>query len=91
MIDEMHLGMVSMHILHHGQDEKIEPGWMAEELDEHGYSYDEDEVERAMRNLVAKGLMETDEDVYWTTDRGTEFLSDMKAKGQELSHEVLQS
>ncbi|MDY6770488.1 MAG: hypothetical protein SV186_00860 [Candidatus Nanohaloarchaea archaeon] len=91
MIDEMDLGMVSMHILHHGQDQELDPGWMADELQEHGYQYDRDEVERAMRNLVAKGLMETDEDQYWTTDQGSDFLADMKQKGSELQAEVLQA
>ncbi|MDY6778165.1 MAG: hypothetical protein SVU32_05840, partial [Candidatus Nanohaloarchaea archaeon] len=64
MIDEMDLGMVSMHLLYHGSQERVTTPDMTDELDSHGYEYDRDEIERGLRNLVAKGLMETDEQQY---------------------------
>jgi repressor of nif and glnA expression len=89
MIDEMHYGLVTMHILHHGQDDQLTAGWMADELQEHGYEYDEEEVEHALRNLVAKGLLDTDEEEYWTTDDGNDFLQEMKDRAAEVAGEVL--
>lgn len=89
MIDEMHLGFTTMHMLHHGQDRHLTAEWMAGELQEHGYSYDEQEVEHGLRNLVAKGLMETDEQEFWTTERGADYLEEMRALADELVDEVL--
>jgi hypothetical protein len=90
MIEDLHLGMVAMHMLHHGLEQQVTPGWMADELDKHGYSYDREEVERGLRNLVARGLMETDEEEYWTSDQGKERLDNLKAKARQLSSEVLE-
>jgi len=89
MIDEMHLGFITMHCLHHGQERHLTAEWMAEELQEHGYSYDDEEVEHGLRNLVAKGLMETDEQEFWTTEEGAQYLEELGALASELGDEVL--
>lgn len=89
MIDEMDLGLVTLHALYHGKEKKLNPGWMADELDKHGYEYDRTEVEHALRNLVAKGLMDTDEDRYWTSDKGEKFFSDMRDKLEQADKEIL--
>ncbi len=89
MIDEMDLGFVALHMLHHGQNQDVTPGWMADELGNHGYMYDIDEVERVLRNLVAKGLMETDEEQFWTTRDGDDYLAEQIDKIIELHDEVV--
>lgn len=89
MIDEMDLGLTTLHILYHAKEKKLKPGWMADELDKHGYSYDREELDHALRNLVAKGLLETDEEEYWISEKGEEFFSDMKDKLEQAEKEIL--
>ncbi|MDY6788629.1 MAG: hypothetical protein SVV03_01565 [Candidatus Nanohaloarchaea archaeon] len=90
MIDDMHLGLVTLHILYHAKEEELKPGWMADELDKHGYEYDRKEVDRVMKNLVARGLLDTDEDKYWATNNGIEFFKNLKKNLKAAEKEIIQ-
>ncbi len=90
MIDEMNLGLVTLHILYHAKQDRLNPGWMADELDKHGYEYDKNEVEHTLRNLVAKGLLETDEEEYWISEKGEDFFEELKNKLKQAEKEMLE-
>lgn len=89
MIDETDLGLVYAHLLYHGADEHVTADGMTDELEHHGYEYGHDEIEHGLRNLVAKGLMDTDEESFWTTDQGKDYLDQMKQKIAEANQEIL--
>lgn len=88
MIDETDLGLVYAHLLYHGQETSVTADGMTTELESHGYEYDNEEIEHGLRNLVAKGLMDTDETEFWTTDQGEAFLTEMKQKLAEAHDEI---
>lgn len=89
MIDETDLGLIYAHLLYHGADTAVTPNEMKNELESHGYEYNKDEIEHGLRNLVAKGLMKTDETEYWTNDNGNQFLTTMKQKIAEAHNEIV--
>jgi len=88
MIDEIDYSLVAGHILYHGTEQRLTPRWMTMELDEHGYEYDHDDIETMMRDLVAKGLLETNEDEFWTTEDGVTYLERINANVRTYTSEV---
>jgi len=88
MINEIDYTVVAGHILYHGSNQHLTPQWMTMELDEHGYEYNRDDIETLMRDLVAKGLLDTDEEEYWTTDDGTRYLERINNNIRTYTSEV---
>ncbi len=55
---------ISLHILHHAQEEPIYGSWMMEELKRHGYDMSFGTLYPLLHSLEKDGLLTSEEDVY---------------------------
>lgn len=89
-------GLIYIHILHHGNDDKFYGSWMIEELKEHGYNMSPGTLYPILKNMVEEGLLEK-EDVnvngkirkyYRTTSDGAKLLNELRVNLRILVDEI---
>ncbi len=87
---------MSIHILHHAQEEPIYGTWMMEELNRHGYDLSYGTLYPLLHSLEKDGLLISEESIhegkrrilYRTTPLGNQTLIELQHFVKELSSEV---
>jgi PadR family transcriptional regulator, regulatory protein PadR len=97
MIRDFFLGFIKIHILHHAAKEPVYGLWLIEELDNHGYKLSPGTLYPMLHRLEEQHYLESYSETidskvrkyYKITPTGTDALSKIKVKMQELVREVL--
>ena len=77
---------ISIHILHHAQEEPIFGSWMMEELNRHGYDMSYGTLYPLLHSLEKDGLLVSEESV--VEPLGDETLIELRHYVKELTREV---
>jgi DNA-binding PadR family transcriptional regulator len=96
LINELYLGFMRVHILHHASRERVYGAWLMEELGSHGYAVGPGTLYPMLHRMEASGLLDSDYETvdgkrrryYRATHAGLDALE--KARGQimELVKEI---
>jgi len=88
-------GFIRMHVLHHAEEGDLCGNWMIEELRHHGYKISAGTLYPMLRTMEKDGWIKgRDEDdgtrrrLYRITSKGRVALQEVRARLQELFHEV---
>jgi DNA-binding PadR family transcriptional regulator len=92
ILRKLFLGFISIHILHHAQEEPVYGSWMIEELKRHGYAMSAGTLYPILHGLQKDGLLSCEErnvdgkirKYYTITETGTGVLAEARAKAYEL-------
>jgi len=99
ILRRVYSGFLSLHILHHANEEPIYGLWMIEELKSHGYDVGASVVYPMLHRLEKYGLLSKEEvteggkvrKYYETTKSGEKILYEGREKVKELAGEILET
>lgn len=88
-------GFIRMHVLHHAEEGDLCGNWMIEELRHHGYKISAGTLYPMLRTMERDGWIKgrevndgTRRRLYRITPKGRAALKEVRARLQELFHEV---
>jgi len=88
-------GFIRMHVLHHAAEGGLFGNWMIEELRHHGYKISAGTLYPMLRKMEKDGWIQGRDEkrgarrrLYRITPRGRAALQEVRARLQELFHEV---
>ncbi|EDY16593.1 transcriptional regulator, PadR-like family [Chthoniobacter flavus Ellin428] len=88
-------GFIRMHVLHHAEEGDLCGNWMIEELRHHGYKISAGTLYPMLRTMEKDGWIKgrdasdgTRRRLYRITPKGRVALKEVRARLQELFHEV---
>jgi len=88
-------GFIRMHVLHHAEEGGLYGNWMIEELRHHGYKISAGTLYPMLRKMEKDGWIKGREEkggarrrLYRITPQGRAALKEVRARLQELFHEV---
>ena len=90
-------GLIYIHILYHGSEDKFYGSWMIEELKEHGYNVSPGTIYPILKTMVDEGLLIREDKIvggkirkyYEATEEGKNLLIDLKKNLKVLMEEIL--
>lgn len=96
ILKKIFMGFMSMHILHHAQQEPIYGAWMLEELAHHGYKVSAGTLYPLLHDLHQEGLLTCEErnvggkirKYYSITEAGKAVHQTAKQQLKELTREA---
>ncbi|MBE0530905.1 MAG: helix-turn-helix transcriptional regulator [Rhodospirillales bacterium] len=96
--NDLYVGLIRLHVLHHAAEEPVYGGWIIEELRRHGYRISPGTLYPMLHGLERKGYLESRQDgkgkrarrLYAITHEGRHALSDAKEKVKELFGELFE-
>ena len=96
IIRKLLLGFISIHILHHAQDEPVYGSWMIEELKRHGYAMSAGTLYPILHGMLKDGLLLCENrnvegkvrKYYTITETGAAVLQEARSKAYELFREI---
>jgi PadR family transcriptional regulator PadR len=95
---ELLVGLIRLHILHHAAEQEIYGQWMLDELAEHGYRLSAGTLYPMLHGLERRGYLVSREEregikrrkFYRTTKKGIEGLAVAKLQLRELAGEAFE-
>jgi DNA-binding PadR family transcriptional regulator len=96
---EILLSFWKVHILHHAAEGPVVGQWMINELRRHGYEVSPGTLYPMLNRMEQRGWLRCERDPaggpkarkdYYLTDKGKEVLEQVKARVEELHHELLE-
>lgn len=90
-------GLIYIHILHHGSEDKFYGSWMIDELKEHGYNVSPGTIYPILKTMVDEGLLIKEDKIvggkirkyYEATEEGRNLLIDLKKNLKVLMEEII--
>ena len=97
ILRKLFLAFMRIHILYHAKREEFFGLWMIEELKSHGYEVSSGTIYPILHSMEADGILSSKEKTiegkvrkyYSLTEKGEEVLTEVKAKTNELTEEIL--
>jgi len=97
VVRDFFLGFIKIHILHHASKGPVYGLWLIEELGRHGYSLSPGTLYPILHKLEKDKLLKSHSVLvsgkirkyYKAASKGTNTLSEMKEKMQELMREIM--
>jgi len=91
-------GFIRLHVLHHAAEEAVYGGWMAEELERHGYKIGPGTLYPLLHGMERDGYLRSRRSkvegrvvrAYRATPRGRRALAHAKSRLKELFHELIE-
>jgi DNA-binding PadR family transcriptional regulator len=95
---ELYVGLIRLHVLHHAAHEPVYGGWIIEELRRHGYRLSPGTLYPMLHGLERKGYLKSRQDgtgkrsrrFYAITRKGRAALADARERVKELFGELFE-
>ncbi len=98
LINDLYLGFMRIHILHHACNERVYGTWLMEELGRHGYEVGPGTLYPMLHRMETSGLLQSEYETvggkrrryYRATEEGEKTLKKAREQMMELVREVME-